>query len=162
MEIKEFIAGNRAFAFQRRNLYLFLTKEEIESWMNDEGKLRIRWFKATVDKKTVGQCAWEIYDIHQYQEKGPIYMILDLYTMEIEKDFRGSGLGRELFRNSLMSTISDLQASGRFIVGGIQIETHTAAPFYRRVLTDLFREDWKVERRLIGQNEIFVFWVSLH
>lgn len=153
--------GNRAFAFQRRNLYPFLSKEEMGSWMNDEGDLRTRWFEARNRLgKRIGIVAWEIYDIHQYEKNGPRYLILDCYTIEIEDGFRRQGFGTQLFRRSLESTIEELEVIHNFIVGAIQIETHTAAGFYRKIFAALPMK-LQEENRSIAGHEITVFWAPL-
>jgi len=158
-EIRETEASKRLYAIQRRNLYPFLSKEEMEGWMEDEGPLRIRWFKAIEGGKTVALAAWEVYDIHQYVEGGPRIIILDLYTMEVEEEFRGQGIGGRLFVESLKQTIESLEEAG-FAVGALQIETDTARGFYEKVL-DKSGFNWKLEtREMVKGHPFYVFWVT--
>ncbi len=160
-EIREVGASRRFYAGQRRNLYPFLSKEEMSGWMEDAGPLRIRWFTAVGDDgKTIAVDAWEVYDIHQYQPNGPRLIILYLYTMEVEEEFRGQGIGVELFTKSLEKTIAELRGE-EFVVGALQIETTTARNFYEKVLSSL-GFSWKLEIREMDKGHpIFVFWVPL-
>lgn len=160
MEIKEIKAGNRAFGFQRRNLYPFLSKEEIESWMNDEGDLRVRWYEIREDQKRVGLIAWEIYDIHQYVPGDTRYIILDCYTFEVEKKFRGTGLGRELFLTSLNETIKEVASLG-FRVGAIMAETHSAQGFYSKAFAAMNIIHLKEEVVEMAGHRISKFWAQL-
>lgn len=162
MDVVRIEPSKKVYAVQRRNLYPFLSREEMEGWMEDDGVLEIRWFGAFIDRQLVGVAAWEVYDIHQYEPSGPKFVILDLYTMEVEKDFRGTGIGKKLFFESLWETIADLDALG-FTMGALQIETHGAAGFYEKVISSLGNNwEWKTEvREIIPGRKITVFWVTL-
>ena len=152
--------SRKVYVVQWGNLYPFLSREEMEGWMEDEGVLRIRWFGAFIDKRLVGVAAWEVYDIHQYEPNGPKFVILDLYTMEVEEDFRGQGFGAKLFYESLWESIADLDALG-FTIGALQIETYGAVGFYERVLSSLRSRNWEYKtevRDMIPGHKVTVFW----
>lgn len=159
IRISEVEASRGLYAVQRRNLYPFLSKEEMEGWMADEGPLRVRWFVAREDRKKIGVAAWEVYDLHQYEEpNGPRIAILDLYTMDVEAKFRGKGVGRRLFAESLKATVESLREAG-FVAGALQIETVTAREFYEKVLVGY---SFKLEtREILPGRPVYVFWVPL-
>ncbi len=150
----------RLYVVQRRNLYLFLSEEEMEGWMEDWGPLRIRWFEAKIGSRKVGVASWEVYDIHQYFANWKRYVILDLYTMEVEYKYRSQRIGSRLFVESLRKTVEELNHS-RFTVGALQIETDSARGFYEKVLTSL-GYSWNLEtREMVPGHPISVFWVPL-
>jgi hypothetical protein len=152
--------SEKVYDVQRRNLYPFLSKKEMEGWMEDKGVLRIRWFGAFIDQQLVGVVAWEVYDIHRYEPNGPKFVILDLYTMEVEKNFRDTSIGKKLFSESLVQTIADLSQGG-FIVGALQIETYGATGFYEKVLSSLSYSYETETREIMPGCPITVFWVPL-